>query len=76
MDEADASAQGKGQKQRLNVGINLDDPETLAHVLEQLRERKIKARGLIDDDPEPTIPDQIDLPIIDQGATTDRKSVV
>lgn len=68
MDEADASAQGKGQKQRLNVGINLDDPETLAHVLEQLRERKIKARGLIDDDPEPTIPDQIDLPIIDQGA--------
>lgn len=58
----------KEQRQRLNVGINLDDPKTLAHVLDQLRKRKIKGKGVIDDDPEPTIPDQIDLPIIDQGA--------
>lgn len=68
MGETDDPTPAKDRKQRLNVGINLDDPETLAHVLEQLRERKIKARGLIDDDPEPTIPDQIDLPVIDQGA--------
>ena len=66
--ETDDPAPAKDRRQRLNVGINLDDPKTLAHVLDQLRERKIKTRGLIDDDPEPTIPDQIDLPIIDQGA--------
>lgn len=68
MEEIDAPAPVKDQKRRLNVGINLDDPETLTQVLEQLRQKKIKARASIDDDPEPTIPDQIDLPVIDQEA--------
>lgn len=66
--ETDDPTPVKEQKQRLSIGINLDDPQTLTHVLEQLRERKIKSSGLIDDDPEPTIPDQIELPIIDQEA--------
>lgn len=66
--ETEDSSPVKEQRQRLTVGINLDDPATLTHVLEQLREKKIKSSGLIDDDPEPTIPDQIELPIIDQEA--------
>lgn len=67
MSEADVP-DPTSNKRRLSIGINLDDPETLTHVLEQLREKKIKSSGLIDDDPEPTIPDQIELPIIDQEA--------
>ena len=66
--ETDDPVPVKDQKRHLNVGINLDDPETLTQVLEQLRQKKIKTGTLIDDDPEPTIPDQIDLPVIDQEA--------
>ena len=76
MDEADASAQGKGQKQRLNVGINLDDPEVLQKVLSDLRDRKIHVPKVAEDDPdnpfpgetEPIMPPQVLLPVIDQDA--------
>lgn len=62
-------------EQRLDVGINLDDPEVLNKVLSGLREKNIhlpQAEG-DDDTPfpgekEPTMPPQILLPVIDQDA--------
>lgn len=75
MNETDAPTLMKDQKQRLNVGINLDDPEVLSKVLSGLREKNIhfpQAEG-DDDTPfpsekEPTMPPQILLPVIDQDA--------
>ena len=61
--------------QRLNVGINLDDPEVLTEVLSGLRARKIQVPK-VESDPnvpfpgeqEPIMPPQVLLPVIDQDA--------
>lgn len=74
--ETDDPAPAKDRKQRLNVGINLDDPEILQKVLSDLRARKIHAPKVVDDDPnnpfpgetEPIMPPQVLLPVIDQDA--------
>lgn len=63
-------------RQRLNVGINLDDPEILQKVLSDLRARKIHVPKVVNDDPdnpfpgetEPIMPPQVLLPVIDQDA--------
>ena len=74
--ETDDPAPAKDRKQRLNVGINLDDPEVLQKVLSDLRARKIHAPKVVDDDPnnpfpgetEPIMPPQVLLPVINQDA--------
>ena len=78
MGETDDPTPARGQRQHLNIGINLDDPEVLSKVLSGLREKNIhlpQAEG-DDDTPfpgekEPTMPPQILLPVIDQDACAD-----
>ena len=75
MGETDDPTPARGQRQHLNIGINLDDPEVLSKVLSGLREKNIhlpQAEG-DDDTPfpgekEPIMPPQILLPVIDQDA--------
>lgn len=74
--ETDDPAPAKDRKQRLNVGINLDDPEVLQKVLSDLRARKIHVPKVAEGDPdnpfpgetEPIMPPQVLLPVIDQDA--------
>lgn len=75
MNETDDPAPAKDQKRRLDVGINLDDPEVLQKVLLGLQERKIHVLK-VESDPnapfpgetEPIMPPQVLLPVIDQDA--------
>lgn len=62
-------------KRRLDVGINLDDPEVLQKVLSGLHERKIHIPKVESDlnapfpgETEPIMPPQVLLPVIDQDA--------
>jgi lexA repressor len=75
LEETDDPTPASVSKQRLNVGINLDDPEVLSEVLSGLRARKIQVPK-VESDPnvpfpgeqEPIMPPQVLLPVIDQDA--------
>lgn len=75
LEETDDPTPASVSKQRLNVGINLDDPEVLSEVLSGLRARKIQV-SKVESDPnvpfpgeqEPIMPPQVLLPVIDQDA--------
>ena len=54
--------------EKADFGIGLDDPAERERILQELRERQIRARPFTGEIPEPTQPHQILIPIIDQEA--------